>query len=202
MKSISKLKGLTALCIMLALICSEAYAQGGGPGRGKPGRVEEPRGRGEWHHYRDGRWYRGGLFWVDTAVSVLAIGALIDRLPPRYTTVVYAGVPYYYSEGYYYRPYDRGYVVVQSPIMAQTVMTQPLVVTQQIPAPTITSVVPTLPSQGAQSPDTMIINIPNSKGGYTPVALKKAGTGYIGPQGEYYSDNPTVEQLKILYGGN
>ncbi len=34
----------------------------------------------------------------------------------------------------------------------------------------------------------------------TAVTLKRAGTGYVGPQGEYYSDNPTVEQLKVLYG--
>lgn len=51
-----------------------------------------------------------------------------------------------------------------------------------------------------QIQDVPAINIPNSRGGYTAVTLKKAGTGYVGPQGEYYSDNPTVEQLKVLYG--
>ncbi|MDD5422201.1 MAG: DUF6515 family protein [Candidatus Omnitrophota bacterium] len=183
MKNIFRLRSLAVLCLVLALACSEAYAQGGGSAwRGSGGdgpRGGEARGRGGWHHYSNGHWYRDGLLWFDTAVSVLAIGALIDRLPPRYTTVVYAGVPYYYAEGYYYRPYDRGgYIVVQPPVIVQ-------------PAAAFT----------AASPDTVTINIPNSKGGFTPVVLRKAGTGYIGPQGEYYSDNPTVDQLKTLYSG-
>lgn len=181
MKNILKFKTLMALFLVLALASSEAYAYRGGH---QPGR------RGEWHHYRDGHWYRDGFFWFNTAVSALAIGALINRLPPKHTTVVYAGVPYYYAEGYYYRPYERGgYVVVQPPVVAQ-----PVVVAQQVP------VIPI--AQNTQPSDMVTINIPNSRGGYTPVTLRKAGTGYVGPQGEYYSDNPTVEQLKTLYGGN
>jgi hypothetical protein len=51
------------------------------------------------------------------------------------------------------------------------------------------------------SPDgTVTINIPNSDGSYTVVKLVKHDDGYIGPQGEYYSGHPTVEQLKVLYG--
>ncbi len=38
------------------------------------------------------------------------------------------------------------------------------------------------------------------RGGYTAITLKKWGNGFIGPQGEYYSEHPTVEQLKTLYG--
>jgi len=44
------------------------------------------------------------------------------------------------------------------------------------------------------------INIPNANGGYTPVKLVKSNGGYIGPQGEFYTEMPTVEQLKVLYG--
>ncbi len=44
------------------------------------------------------------------------------------------------------------------------------------------------------------INVPNSNGSYTPVTLVKQGDGYVGPQGEYYPNHPTVEQLKVLYG--
>jgi len=51
------------------------------------------------------------------------------------------------------------------------------------------------------SPDgTVTINIPNSDGSYTVVKLVKHDDGYTGPQGEYYSGHPTVEQLKVLYG--
>ena len=48
--------------------------------------------------------------------------------------------------------------------------------------------------------ETLIINIPNSNGSYTPVTLVRQGNGYIGPQGEYYASRPTVAQLKVLYG--
>lgn len=48
--------------------------------------------------------------------------------------------------------------------------------------------------------ETVVINIPNSNGSYTQVTLRKSGSGYIGPQGEYYPEHPTVEQLKALYG--
>ena len=44
------------------------------------------------------------------------------------------------------------------------------------------------------------INIPNSRGSYTPVVLVRHGDGYLGPQGEYYSGQPSVEQLRALYG--
>ena len=45
-----------------------------------------------------------------------------------------------------------------------------------------------------------VINIPNAKGTYTPVAIKRAGNGFTGPQGEFYTEFPRVEQLKLQYG--
>lgn len=48
--------------------------------------------------------------------------------------------------------------------------------------------------------DTVTIYVPNSNGSYTPITLVKHGNGYLGPQGEYYAGNPTVAQLKVLYG--
>ena len=50
------------------------------------------------------------------------------------------------------------------------------------------------------SHDTTIMNVPNSKGGFTPVRLAKHNNGYIGPQGEFYNGYPTVDQLEVLYG--
>lgn len=46
---------------------------------------------------------------------------------------------------------------------------------------------------------TLIINIPNSNGSYTQVTLRKHRDGLLGPQGEYYPEDPSVEQLRILY---
>ena len=44
------------------------------------------------------------------------------------------------------------------------------------------------------------VNIPNDKGGYSAVVIKKSGNGFVGPQGEFYPDFPKVSQLKIMYG--
>ena len=170
--------------LTLALPCSDAFAQRhGGYGHGWGG--------GGRHYYSGGSWYRHGWLGFDIAVSALAIGALIDSLPPRYSTVVVGGVPYYYSDNYYYQPYPYGgYVVVPPPVLAQ-----PIVV-----APQATTTTAAIAQPQPQAQEETTINIPNARGGYTAVALKRAGAGYVGPQGEYYSDNPTVEQLKVLYG--
>jgi hypothetical protein len=189
------LRFMTAVVIVLglalALPCKDAIAQprgGGGrggsmpvrgPGRDSRGWVGESR-----HYYRDGSWYKHGWFGLDIAVSVLAIGALIDSLPPRHTTVVVAGTPYYYYDNHYYQPCPYGgYIVVPPPALAQNAMTAPQITQGQ-----------------SQNREGSTINIPNSRGGYTAVTLKRSGSGFVGPQGEYYSDNPTVEQLKVLYG--
>ena len=47
---------------------------------------------------------------------------------------------------------------------------------------------------------TVVINVQNSNGSYTPVTLRRAGNQYIGPRGEYYSALPTEAQLKVAYG--
>ena len=177
------------LALALALPCRDAFAEGhGGGGHGGGGW-----GGGGRHYYNNGGWYRHGWFGFDVAVSALAIGAIIDSLPPRCSTVVVGGVPYYYYGNYYYQPYPYGgYVVVPPPVV-----TQPIIVTPEAAQP-IGVPMPVQPQ--AQGPNTVTINIPNSRGGYTAIMLKKYGNGFVGPQGEYYSENPTVDQLKTLYG--
>jgi len=172
--------------LAFTLPCSDAFAQPRGGG-GRHGDIGHGRSNGARHYYRDGNWYRHGLMGFDIAVSALAIGALIDSLPPRHTTVVVSGTPYYYYNDYYYEPYQRGgYVVVPPPTLVQ-----PVQVVSTMPATIVTT---------ATVQDVSTVNIPNSHGGYTAVTLKRAGNGFVGPQGEYYSENPTVEQLKVLYG--
>ena len=48
--------------------------------------------------------------------------------------------------------------------------------------------------------DTVVINVPNPNGSYTPVTLRRAGGIYVGPRGEQYLNLPTVEQLQGVYG--
>jgi hypothetical protein len=50
------------------------------------------------------------------------------------------------------------------------------------------------------SGDTATVNVPNENGSYTAVVLKRSGNGFVGPQGEYYDQVPTVYQLKAMYG--
>jgi hypothetical protein len=65
------------------------------------------------------------------------------------------------------------------------------------PAPVV--VAPQGPTE-TYSGDMVTVNVPNSSGGYTAVVLKRSGNGYVGPQGEYYDQVPTTEQLQAMYG--
>jgi len=168
LKQVLRFKVVLVMFLMLTLFSPGAFAQGDDR-RGHRGDD-----RGHRHYYRDGRWYEHGWFGLGFVVSALAIGALIDSLPPRHTTVVIAGVPYYHDDRYYYRQLpEGGYVVVPVPVIVQ-------------------------PQSGI--PETSTVNIPNSRGGYTSVTLRRSGNGYVGPQGEYYQNHPSVEQLKAMYG--
>ncbi len=76
--------------------------------------------RGDRHYYRDGRWYKHDSRGNEIAVAVLAIGALIESLPPQHTTVVVQGAPYYHDDNHYYRQAPHGgYVVVPAPVIVQ-----------------------------------------------------------------------------------
>ena len=98
------------------------------------------------------------------------VGVSIHILPFGYRTVVVRGARYYCYNNVYYQDYPNGYMVVQAP--------QP----------------------ETFAGGTMVINVPNSNGSYTPVTLTRTTNGYIGPQGEYYPAAPTMDQLRALYG--
>jgi len=106
---------------------------------------------------------------------------------PTYEPIIINGTTYYVNNGVYYIYTGYGYQVVQPPTVT-TIQTPPVEVAQT----------PTPP--GGVEDDSFTVNIPNAKGAYTAVTLKKSGTGYIGPQGEYYPDFPKVSQLEAMYG--
>ena len=171
------------VCLAMVFCSCDVFARGDDRGHDRGGDRGYSRSynQGDRHYYRDGRWYKYGWFGLGFVVSALTIGALVDSLPPRHTTVIVEGVPYYRDDVYYYRAAPvGGYVVVPAPVIVQ-------------PSPVIVQ-------QSPQMPETATINIPNSRGGYTPVTLRRSGNGYVGPQGEYYAEHPTVDQLKALYG--
>ena len=51
------------------------------------------------------------------------------------------------------------------------------------------------------TPQAFVVNVPNRNGSYTQVTLQVASNGtYVGPQGEVYPTQPTMEQLQAMYG--
>jgi len=145
------------------------------------------------YHYRDGFFFRPCWFGFECAVSKPPLGAVITVLPFGHHVRVVAGVTYYHYGNVYYRECPGGYTVVDEPV----VVTAPVVVVPPVVVKAPQSVPATVVSGSAQ---TITVNIPNRSGSFTPVTLVRQGEGYVGPQGEYNAGNPTVEQLKVLYG--
>ena len=126
--------------------------------------------------------------------------------------------PYYRYDNVYYQACPTGYVVVEPPApqtivvqqspppVPQTIVVQPsppppVAQTVVVPAPVALQpvAVPATPATPATSQYT--VNIPNSDGTtYTAVVILSKGSGYVGPQGEFYTAFPRVEQLKAMYG--
>ncbi len=107
--------------------------------------------------------------------------------PVFYQPIIVNGVTYYVNNGNYYLYTSYGYQLVSPPVTvvqsAPTITTQPIQVTTSV-----------------NTDDSITLNIPNDKGGYTAVVLKRSGSGFVGPQGEFYSQFPKVSQLKVMYG--
>lgn len=48
--------------------------------------------------------------------------------------------------------------------------------------------------------NTVVINVNNSNGSVTPITLHRQGNLYVGPRGEYYTQLPSEDQLRPVYG--
>ena len=130
-------------------------------------------------------------------------------------TWVIAGVPYYYYDGEYYTPYGDYLVVAPPPTVSSPAATANTVTPTSTTPPVMTSpaaktnaatLEQAAPPTRLESDNTkpngepITINVPDEKGGFTPVKLIPKDKGYLGPQGEYYPSHPTVAELKVLYG--
>jgi hypothetical protein len=165
---------------------------------------------GHGHHgyyFHSDRFYRPHSFWFDRAVFAPPIGAFVEILPYGYTSFVIGGSPYCYYAGVYFRPCPDGYIVVSKPaIVKKPVVTESSENSQSAPegktntSASKASAAPQAQSKESLSGDTVVVNIPNKNGGFTPVTLIKQNDGYIGPQNEFYAGHPTVKQLQALYG--
>jgi len=122
-----------------------------------------------------------------------APGYVLVSPSSSYQPVVINGVTYYVNNGVYYIYTAYGYQAVTPPVVAS----QPVVVSQSV----VTQNAATVPTPSAADiEDTVTVNVPNDKGGYTAVVLKPSGKGFVGPQGEFYAEFPKVSQLKLMYG--
>jgi hypothetical protein len=177
---------ITAVSLILAVFSTNAFARGTGDNRRsldrRSHRSEVVIAGQKRYNYHDGRFFRLGWFGFETIVAA-PLGAIVVSIPIGHGTITLGGATYHYYDNIYYRPCSSGYIVVPQPTVNPNVVYAPTVIQ----------------TQGA-SGETVIINVPNSNGSYTPIRLVKHNDGYIGPQGEYYSGNPTMEQLKALYG--
>ncbi|MDD5669614.1 MAG: DUF6515 family protein [Candidatus Omnitrophica bacterium] len=186
-----KLLVVIGLSLICALPAGEAFARGEGgrrhddrPAIVAPRRHDTIVVRNEQYHYRDGRFFRRNFFGFFFPVPP-PFGAVVAVLPVGHTTVMVGGYPYYYYDRVYYKPCPSGYMVVAEPRVNTTVI-------YSQPAPVQTEII---------SEDTISVLVPNVNGSYTSVKLVKRNNGYVGPQGEYYPEHPTIAQLKVLYGG-
>jgi hypothetical protein len=178
--SLKRLLLIVCLGFVIFIQATSAFARPG-PEAGGHGGGHQSFNRGPEHvsfghqrySYHDGRFFWPLFFGLfEIAVNTPPIGAVVTILPSGHKTIIVGGATYYYYGNIYYRDYPGGYVVVQQPIIVQP---QPIV------------------------NETITINVPNYNGGYTPVTLVKQNGGYVGPQGEYYAGNPTIDQLRVLY---
>jgi len=135
-----------------------------------------------WHRY----YYYDGLYYTfvggDYVLVNPPVGAYVQVIPPDFQAVIINGRTYYTDNGVYYiLTRYHGYKVVAAPVVyapPQVIVTQPY-------------------GNGGQG--AFPVNIPNNSGGYISVIIKKSGNGFVGPQGEFYPQFPTVEQLRVMY---
>lgn len=144
---------------------------------------------GSRYYYCDGIFYRR----ANRGYVVIAppVGAVVEILPVECHMVIVNGVTYYTINGIYYQHTRRGYQVVLQPNMAAVVQ-QPVTVVEHTKGTLVS------PIQN-NNEEAFTVNVPNVRGGYTAVILKRLGSGFVGPQGEYYPEFPRVEQLKVMY---
>jgi len=207
------IKVLILISMSLSIVAFSG-PQGGGHGPGGHG----PGGRGPGGHGPCwGGWGSGGkaLFWTDFGLQVgaLVLGTVVTYLPPERTVVVVGGTTYYNYAGTYFSsvPESGGYAVVNPPsttvvVPAAQAPTTTVVVQSSDDKQAATETAAATPqtktattSVATADPGKYDVYLSNGNGTFTVIPLTKTATGFLGPQGEFYSDHPTLEQLNERY---
>ncbi len=134
-----------------------------------------------------GQYYYGkGRFYKKSHKGYVIVPAprheIVYRIPTGCRRIVRGNDVYYTYDGIYYKKLPRGFEIVDTPDFVVVESNRTIV------NPSI-----------ERMNDVVTVNVPNSRGGYTEVILRKSGNGYVGPQGEFYSEFPSIEQLRIMY---
>ena len=101
------------------------------------------------------------------------------------------------------RPWRRRFVCLRPPV--RPVVVHPPVVKVVHPPVQRHVVVEHPPTVRVKAPEpvaqgSVTVWITNSNGSRTSVTLERHGPWYVGPRGEYYTEMPTNEQLRTVYG--
>jgi hypothetical protein len=138
--------------------------------------------------------------------AALAVGTVVGVLPWGATTVVVDGNTYYTSGNTYYKAVPGGYSVVNPPTTQQVVeqpqqqqQIQPQQSVQQQPQMQQKTSININAQPKSSTMKGFEVKLPNGNGSFTSLTLMKTDKGFIGPQGEFYQDHPTEEQLRARY---
>lgn len=147
-----------------------------------------------WGWY-DADWY-GGPYYSAVTGYYPPVGTVLTTVPNSCQPVSVDGVDYYTVNGVTYaQTTDGNYQVVQPPRALLNTTNAPA-----LSAPAQTPVAHGPDAAAATASGSLTVNIPSAKGGYVPVTLTLSGTGFIGPQGEFYPEFPKLELLQAIYG--
>lgn len=101
------------------------------------------------------------------------------------------------------RPWHHRFVRLGRPRI-ETVVVRPPAVQVVYPPVERQVVIEHAPVVAVKAPvveaSTIAVWITNSNGSRTSVQLTREGPWYVGPRGEYYTEMPTNEQLRVVYG--
>ena len=147
-------------------------------------------------------YYYDGLYYVREGFDYVLVnppmGAYVSAIPPDFQPISVNGRIYYTNNGIYYILTEHhGYKVVPAPVVYE--QPQQVVVAQPVQQVVVAQPAPAVVAASPVDQDSFPVNVPNNTGGYTTVLIKKSGNGYVGPQGEFYANFPSVAQLKAMY---
>ena len=139
---------------------------------------------------------------ADTGYVVVS-PPLLRVLPRGLSTVVADGMPYYTANGIYYKAVPNGYAVIEKPVgLALPAQPQVAPVVETPAAQQALEVSPTAEAVAKEEEgESITLYVPAKHGNtFIPVTLRRHESGFVGPQGEFYSDMPKVSLLTEMYG--